>query len=232
VAEDGFEYETETDGETLHMTPYRSGVNAYLRWRYGDRSGDRGGVTADGRFVFDVRAYVQDGGDAETAPLDAEVHESVLEELETLRDEGVAEELGDEAASAFAEDKRIFERAREILAEEDGPVVDDFEPYELAVEVGDRTLEVELRAVEHEGLAEVRVTADGLEGYAPTYELGEGWLTLPAMGSYGFTNRIEVPDDVAEPLLDDLTTLQEQLNARRKAYDDAVERARDEVLDG
>lgn len=225
------EYETEVEGRRLAMTPYRRGANAFLRWRYGDRTGDRGGVTADGRFVFDVEDYVERDGDAETAPLPDEVHGAVLEELETIRDEGVAAELGDEAAEAFQQDKRIFERAREILADEEPPSVDDCEVHGMTVQVGDRSLDVELQAVEREGIAEVLVTADDLEGFAPTYELGERWLTLPAMGNYGFTNRVEVPEAVAEALLSDLTRLQEQLNARREAYDEAVERARDEVLD-
>lgn len=224
-----YEYTIDVEGDVLAMTPYRRGVNAFLRWEYAGDEGRRGGVTADGLFVADAERYVRDE-DVATLPLPEALHEDVLSDLERLRSEGVEEQLSSEEAEAFEQDKRVFERAREILEAGDRPTVDETEAHTIEVELGDRMKEVTLRAVEHEGLAEVRVQVDDLEGYSPRYELGERILTLPAMGTWRFTQQIEVPAATADALLDDLTRLQEQLNARREAYDDAVERARDEII--
>ena len=234
-----YDYEYETDNGVLRLGAYRNAFNAYVRWSleiddgddYIDRSGELGGLTQDGMLVLDIEEYVRSNGDAETAALPDEAIEALRQDLAEIRNE-IGEEMTDDEREAFEDDKQVILRAREILAEEGTPDVDETDEYVFERDTdgpGDGD-EVVLSAEPRDGVAEVAVETRGVEGYSPTYDLGSGVLSLPA-DDWGITREIDVPDDVAESLLDDLMEVQEQLNERKEAYHDAVRRAREEILD-
>lgn len=197
-----------------------------MRWELGDRSGEFGGLTSDGLFVLDVEEYVTSGGSSDTVSIPEEAVETLTRELEDVRDE-IGKDMTDEERRIFEEDKQVFLRAREILTEEGVPEVDEFGTYEL----DDEGNTVSLRAEEHEGVAEVSVEAPGVTGYSPKYDLGEGVLSLP-INDWGVSKELDVPEEIAESLLSDLRDLQRQLNERREAYTEAVERAHKELDTG
>jgi hypothetical protein len=234
-----YDYEYETDNGVLRLGAYRNAFNAYVRWSleiddgddYIDRSGELGGLTQDGMLVLDIEEYVRSNGDAETVALPDEAIEALRQDLAEIRNE-IGEEMTDDEREAFEDDKQVILRAREILAEEGTPDVDETDEYVFERDTdgpGDGD-EVVLSAEPRDGVAEVAVETRGVEGYSPTYDLGSGVLSLPA-DDWGITREIDVPDDVAESLLDDLMEVQEQLNERKEAYHDAVRRAREEILD-
>lgn len=234
-----YDYEYETDNGVLRLGAYRNAFNAYVRWSlemddgddYIDRSGELGGLTQDGMLVLDIEEYVRSNGDAETAALPDEAIEALRQDLAEIRNE-IGEEMTDDEREAFEDDKQVILRAREILAEEGTPDVDETDEYVFERDTdgpGDGD-EVVLSAEPRDGVAEVAVETRGVEGYSPTYDLGSGVLSLPA-DDWGITREIDVPDDVAESLLDDLMEVQEQLNERKEAYHDAIRRAREEILD-
>jgi len=221
----GYDYSYETDEGELRLGVYRNAFNAYVRWNLGDRSGELGGLTSDGMLVLDVEEYVRSNGDAETVALPDEAVERIEEDLDRIRDE-ITEEMTESEIEAFEDDKQVILRAREILAEEGVPTVDAPEEHVFESD-GD---EVVLCAEGREGVAELHVETPDIEGYAPMYDLGDGVVSLPA-DDWGMSREIDVPDEVAEEVLEELQRLQEQLNERREAYTDAVSRAREEVLD-
>jgi len=218
-----YEHEYELSDGFLHVGTYRNDRNAYVRWKFGERSDELGGLTSDGLLVLDVPEYVTSGGNSETLRIPDEAVETLTRELEEVRDE-IDDEMTDDERRIFEEDKQVFLRAREILSEEGVPEVDDYEKYEF----DDAGNTVSLRAEEREGVAEVAVDAPGVDGYSPKYDLGKGVLSLP-INDWGMSKDLDVPEDIAESLLSDLRDLQEQLNARREAYTDAVERAHEEL---
>lgn len=220
-----YDYSYETDEGELRLGVYRNAFNAYVRWSFDDRSGEMGGMTGDGMLVLDVEEYVRSNGDAETVALPDEAVERIEEDLDEIREE-IAQEMTDSELEAFEDDKQVILRAREILAEEGVPTVDVPEEHVFESD-GD---EVALRAEGREGVAELRIETPVASGYSPMYDLGDGVVSLPA-DDWGISREIDVPEDVAEKVLDDLQELQEQLNERREAYHDAVRRAREEVLD-
>jgi hypothetical protein len=234
-----YDYEYETEDGVLRLGAYRNAFNAYVRWDLElddgetevDRSGELGGLTRDGMLVLDIQEYVRSNGDAETVALPDEAVEALREDLSGIREE-IGEEMTDDEREAFEDDKRVILRAREILEQEGTPSVDETDEYVFERDTdgpGDGE-EVTLTAEPRDGVAEVAVETRGVEGYSPTYDLGSGVLSLPA-DDWGISREIEVPDGVAESLLDDLMTLQEQLNERKEAYHDAVRRAREEVTE-
>jgi len=221
-----YEHEYEIPDGLLCLETYRNDRNAYIRWELGEESGEFGGLTRDGLLVLDVQEYVTSGGSSETVSIPQRAVETLTRELEDIRDE-VGNDMTDDERKIFEEDKQVFLRAREILTEEGAPEIGEFSSYEL----DDEGNTVSLRAQEHEGVAEVSVEAPGVAGYSPKYDLGEGVLSLP-MNDWGVSKELEVPDEIAESLLSDLRELQKQLNARREAYSDAVERAHEELGTG
>lgn len=226
-----YDYRYETEEGTVLLGAYRNAFNAYVRWRFDDneRSGELGGLTEDGMLVLDVQEYVKSNGNSETIQLPDEAVERIEEDLKEIREE-IGEEMTEDEKAAFEDDKRIILRAREILAEEGAPQVPDTDEYVFEREDGrGNTEEVTVKAEPRRGVAEVAVETPVLEGYSPTYDLGEGVLSLPA-DDWGIARDVEVPDSIASALLEDLTRLQERLNERREAYHDAVERARQEVV--
>gem|GEM_PF-2554803 len=235
-----YDYEYETEDGVLRLGAYRNAFNAYVRWRLEvhdgedevNRSGELGGLTRDGMLVLDIQGYVRSNGDAETVALPDEAVEDLRDDLSEIREE-IGDEMTDDEREAFEDDKKVILRAREILEDEGTPSVDETDEYVFVPETdGDEDGdEVTLRAKPRDGVAEVAVETRAVEGYAPKYDLGSGVLSLPA-DDWGIAREIQVPEDVAEPLLDDLMELQEGLNERKEAYHDAVRRARDEVLDG
>lgn len=225
-----YDYSYPTDEGTVRLGAYRNAFNAYVRWAFDDRSGELGGLTQDGMLVLDVEEYVRSNGDAETVALPDEAVERLRDDLDEVRDE-IAEEMTEDEREAFEDDKQIILRAREILSEEDIPEPDDTDEYSFEHTDGrGETEEVVLRAEPRNGVAEVYVEARPVEGYAPKYDLGDGILSLPA-NDWGISREIEVPEDIAEELLNDLKRVQKQLNERKEAYHEAVERARQEILE-
>lgn len=226
----GYDYRVEVEDGVLEFEAYRRGVNAYIRWRHGDRTGERGGLTRDGEFVYDVDEYVKSGrGDVVELP--NEVLEGVREDLLELRREGV-EDLGDGEAEALELQERVVERAREILVEEGAPEVGEYGRYSFSYSDSRGEHDVRVGVEARGGVAEVWVETDAVEGYSPNYDLDQGKLTLPLSDGFVVQYEVDVPASVAEPLLEDLIGLQEELERRREAYDDAVERAWSEVEDG
>ena len=234
-----YDYEYETDDGVLRLGAYRNDFNAYVRWSLEvddgeevlDRSGEVGGLTQDGMLVLDIDDYVRSNGDAETVALPDEAIEALRDDLAEIRNE-IGEEMTDDEREAFEDDKQVILRAREILAEEGTPEVEETDEYAFERDTdgpadGD---EVVLSAEPRDGVAEVAVETRTVERYSPTYDLGSGVLSLPA-DDWGISREIEVPEDIAEELLEDLMELQEQLNGRKEAYHEAVRRAREEVLD-
>ena len=234
-----YDYEYETHDGVLHLGAYRNAFNAYVRWsleiddgdEYVDRSGELGGLTQDGMLVLDIEEYVRSNGDAETVALPDEAVDALRDDLAEIRDE-IGEEMTDDEREAFEDDKQVILRAREILAEEGTPDVEEKDEYvfERNTDGPDDGEEVVLRAEPRDGVAEVAVETRAVEGYSPTYDLGSGVLSLPA-DDWGISREIDVPEEIAEALLDDLMELQEGLNERKEAYHDAVRQAREEVLD-
>jgi len=227
-----YDYRYETEEGTVLLGAYRNAFNAYVRWRFDDneRSGELGGLTDDGMLVLDVQEYVKSSGEAETIELPDEAVERLEADLEEIRDE-IGEEMTEDEKEAFEDDKRIILRAREILAEEGAPQVPETEEYVFERDDGrGNKEEVSVKAEPRRGVAEVAVETPVLEGYSPTYDLGEGVLSLPA-DDWGIARDVDVPEEIATALLEDLTRLQESLNERREAYHEAVERARQEVVE-
>lgn len=223
-----YDYKYETDEGTVRLGAYRNAFNAYVRWSFDDRSGELGGLTGDGVLILDVEEYVRSNGEAETVSIPDEAADRLEQDLEDIRDE-IREEMTDDEREAFEDDKRVILRAREILAEEGTPEIKATGEY--VFEQGDgHNEEVVLSAEPREGVAEVAVETRASEGYAPKYDLGNGVLSLPA-DDWGISREIDVPQDVAEALLEDLQELQEQLNERKEAYHDAVRQAREEILE-
>jgi len=233
-----YDYEYETEDGVLRLGAYRNAFNAYVRWSFEvddgeevvDRSGELGGLTSDGMLVLDTEEYVRSNGESETAALPDEAVEALRDDLEEIREE-IGEEMTDDEREAFEDDKRTILRAREILEEEGAPEPETTDEYVFERGEGDDSEEVVVRAQPRDGVAEVAVETRGVDGYAPKYDLGSGVLSLPA-DDWGITREVDVPDDVAEALLDDLMRVQEGLNERKEAYQDAVRRARDEVSGG
>ena len=225
-----YDYRYETEEGTVRLGAYRNAFNAYVRWDFEDRSGELGGLTEDGMLVLDIQEYVRSNGNSETVALPDEAVERLKEDLAEIRKE-IGEEMTEDEKEAFEDDKRIILRAREILAEEGTPEVEDTDEYVFEREDGRGNVEdVRVRAEPRDGVAEVAVETRGAEGYSPMYDLSEGVMSLPA-DDWGISREIDVPEDIADALLDDLKRIQEQLNQRREAYHDAVERARREILD-
>lgn len=227
-----YDYRYETEEGTVRLGAYRNAFNAYVRWDFedSDRSGELGGLTEDGMLVLDIQEYVRSNGNSETVALPEEAVERLKEDLAEIRKE-IGEEMTEDEKEAFEDDKRIILRAREILAEEGTPEVEDTDEYVFEREDGRGNVEdVRVRAEPRDGVAEVAVETRGAEGYSPMYDLSEGVMSLPA-DDWGISREIDVPEDIADTLLDDLKRIQEQLNQRREAYHDAVERARREILD-
>lgn len=225
-----YDYRYETDEGVVRLGAYRNAFNAYVRWSFDDRSGELGGLTEDGMLVLDIQEYVRSNGDSETVALPDEAVERLEDDLAEIRDE-IGKEMTEDEKEAFEDDKRIILRAREILAEEGTPEVEDTDEYVFEREDGRGSVEdVRVRAEPRDGVAEVTVETRGAEGYSPMYDLSEGVMSLPA-DDWGISREIDVPEDIADALLVDLKRIQEQLNQRREAYHDAVERARREILD-
>jgi hypothetical protein len=225
-----YDYSYETEEGTVRLGAYRNAFNAYVRWEFEDRSGELGGLTEDGMLVLDIQEYVRSNGESETVALPDEAVERLEEDLAEIREE-IGEEMTEDEKEAFEDDKRIILRAREILAEEKTPKVDETEEYVFEREDGRGNVEeVRVRAEPRDGVAEVAVETRGAEGYSPMYDLSKGVMSLPA-DDWGISREIDVPDAVADSLLDDLKRLQEQLNKRREAYHEAVERARREIVE-
>lgn len=225
----GYDYRVEVEDGVLEFEAYRRGVNAYIRWRHDGEEGGRGGLTEDGEFVYDVDEYVKSGR-GDVVELSPEVLEGVREDLLELRREGV-EELGDDEAEALELQERVVERARKILVEEGAPEVGEYDDYGFSYSDSRGEHDVRVGVEARGGVAEVWVETDAVEGYSPNYDLDRGMLTLPLSDGFGVQYEVDVPDSVAEPLLEDLIGLQEDLERRREAYDDAVERAWSEVED-
>lgn len=225
-----YDYRYETDEGKVRLGAYRNAFNAYVRWSFDDRSGELGGLTEDGMLVLDIQEYVRSNGESETVALPGEAVERLEDDLAEIREE-IGEEMTEDEKEAFEDDKRIILRAREILAEEGTPEVDDTDEYVFKREDGRGNVEeVRVHAESRDGVAEVAVETRGAEGYSPIYDLSEGVMSLPA-DDWGISREIDVPDRIADALLDDLKHLQEQLNERREAYHDAVERARREIVE-
>ena len=227
-----YDYRYETEEGTVRLGAYRNAFNAYVRWDFEDRdrSGELGGLTEDGMLVLDIQEYVRSNGESETVALPDEAVESLKEDLAEVREE-IGEEMTEDEKEAFEDDKRIILRAREILAEEGAPDVDKTEEYKFDREDGrGNTQEVRVRAEPRDGVAELAVETRGAEGYSPKYDLSKGVMSLP-VDDWGISREIEVPEAVADSLLEDLKSLQQQLNERREAYHEAVERAHDEIID-
>lgn len=229
-----YDYRYETEEGTVLLGAYRNAFNAYVRWKFDNNersdSGELGGLTEDGMLVLDTQEYVKSSGDSETIPLPDEAVGRLEQDLNDIRDE-IAEEMTEDEREAFEDDKRIILRAREILAEEGAPQVPDTDKYVFERDDGrGNTEEVVVKAEPRRGVAEVAVETPVLEGYSPTYDLGEGVLSLPA-DDWGIARDVEVPEEIASALLEDLKRLQEQLNERREAYHDAVRRAHEEVVE-
>ena len=226
-----YDYSYETEEGTVRLGAYRNAFNAYVRWKFEDRSGELGGLTEDGMLVLDIQEYVRSNGDSETVALPDEAVERLEDDLAEIREE-IGEEMTEDEKEAFEDDKRIILRAREILAEEGVPQVDETEEYVFEREDGrGNTEEVCVYAEPREGVAEIAVETRGAEGYSPKYDLSQGVMSLP-VDDWGIAREIDVPDEIADALLKDLRRTQEQLNERREAYHNAVERARQEILDG
>ncbi len=233
-----YEYRYETDEGVVRLGAYRNAFNAYVRWKFesestdddGERAGELGGLTEDGMLVLDVEKYVRSNGDSETFALPDEAVERLEDDLAEIRDE-IADEMTDDERRVFEDDKRIILRAREILAEEGAPKVSETEEYVFDREDGRGNVEeVHVRAEPRDGVAEIAVETRGIDGYSPKYDLGAGMMSLP-VDDWGIARKVEVPDEIAGALLDDLRRMQEQLNERREAYHEAVQRARDEVVE-
>ncbi|MDY6780037.1 MAG: hypothetical protein SV760_05745 [Halobacteria archaeon] len=231
----GYSYEVDSEGVVLRMEPFRRGADVYVRWEMESeegrkRRGERGGLTEDDVLILDVNEYMRSDGEAETVLVPSETAEEVREEVEGLRDTGIEETLTDEEAEAFETDRTVILRAREILEDEGVPTVSEYGSYEFEEGEGERS--ISLRAEPHQGIAEVAVEigeAEDATGYSPKHDLGSNRLTLPPVGDWGVTTEIEVPEGIADDLLDDLSSLQEELNQKREAYNDAVRRAKEEV---
>ncbi|MDZ7687516.1 MAG: hypothetical protein U5J64_02130 [Halobacteriales archaeon] len=232
-----YDYRYETEEGVVRLGAYRNAFNAYVRWRFEDgetngdgRSGELGGLTEDGMLVLDIQEYVRSNGESETVALPEEAVESIEDDLAEIREE-IGDEMTDDEKEAFEDDKRIILRARDILAEEGTPQVDDTEEYVFNRKDGrGNAEEVRVRAEPRDGVAEIAVETRGTEGYSPKYDLSKGVMSLP-VDDWGIAREIDVPDGIADALLDDLMKTQEQLNERREAYHEAVELARQEVVD-
>jgi hypothetical protein len=225
-----YDYRYETDEGTVRLGAYRNAFNAYVRWSFDDRSGELGGLTEDGMLVLDIQEYVRSNGDSETVALPDEAVERLEDDLAEIRNE-IGKEMTDDEKEAFEDDKRIILRAREILDEEGAPRVESTDVYAFEREDGHgNVVEVRVTAEPRDGVAELAVETKGVEGYSPKYDLSEGVMSLP-VDDWGISREIEVPDGIADSLLEDLRKTQEQLNERREAYHDAVRRAREEVVE-
>lgn len=226
-----YDYRYETDEGTVLLGAYRNAFNAYVRWRFDDneRSGELGGLTDDGMLVLDIQEYVKSGGDSEAIEIPDEAVERLEGDIAEIRDE-VSEEMTEDEKEAFEDDKQIILRAREILSAEGVPQIPETDEYVFERDDGrGNKEEVSVKAEPRQGVAEVAVETPVLEGYSPTYDLGEGVMSLPA-DDWGIARDVDVPEEIATALLEDLTRLQESLNERREAYHEAVERARQEVV--
>jgi len=214
----------------VRLGAYRNAFNAYVRWSFDDRSGELGGLTEDGMLVLDIQEYVRSNGNSETVALPDEAVERLEDDLAEIREE-ICQEMTKDEKEAFEDDKRIILRAREILADEGTPDIEDTEEYVFDREDGrGKVEEVYVSAEPRDGVAEIAVETRGAEGYSPMYDLSKGVMSLPA-DDWGISREIDVPDSIADALLEDLKRLQEQLNERKEAYHDAVERARREVVE-
>jgi len=225
-----YDYRYETEEGMVRLGAYRNAFNAYVRWSFDDRSGELGGLTEDGMLVLDIQEYVRSNGNSETVALPDEAVERLEDDLAEIREE-ICQEMTKDEKEAFEDDKRIILRAREILADEGTPDIEDTEEYVFDREDGrGKVEEVYVSAEPRDGVAEIAVETRGAEGYSPMYDLSKGVMSLPA-DDWGISREIDVPDSIADALLEDLKRLQEQLNERKEAYHDAVERARREVVE-
>ncbi len=224
---DDYPHSFEADDVTVEVGVHRDGNNAFVRWRIGDREGEHGSVHG-GDLVLNFPEFVTGEEGAETVKLPEHTLVKLRSDLEDLRDE-IAEGMSEEELQREEEDRRVFERAREIIQKSDVPEPSQYEAREFEPEDAPEGQVVEARVEAHNGVAEISVDVGGNQGYSPHYDLSENTLTLPG-GRWNVTQEVELPEDVALGLLSDLRELQQELNERRKAYDDAVDQARDEVL--
>lgn len=223
-----YDYSVEVEDGLLEFEAYREGVNVYLRWSYGDNSGEKGGLDPDGFFVYDIHEYVKSGRSDKTE-LPEHLVKEIQEEVSSLRREAL-DELSEAELEALQTEELVVERARELLMHEGAPVISEYDEYVFEYSDGrgenhEVCVWVEARA----GVAEVGVETDVVEGYSPSYDLKKNKLTLPSRQEWNIKLDIDVPPDIASELLDDLIELQTELNERREAYDDAVRRAREEL---
>ncbi|MFP4631968.1 MAG: hypothetical protein ACLFMT_00835 [Halobacteriales archaeon] len=201
------------------------GNNAFVRWRGDGSEGEHGRLSGD-RLILNFKAYVVGEAEARYVELPPDVAESLAEDVEA-REREILASLDDEDREKVDDERQVYLRAREILESSDVPEPSEYDAYVVDDE---RAGEVELHVEPHNGVAEIHVDSDAAVGYAPTYDFEEGVLTLPA-NEWGLTGEVELPERVGLGLLADLRELQQELNERRRAYDDAVEQAREEVLE-
>lgn len=223
----GYSHEFRHDGATVEVGVHRDGNNAFVRWRTEDRRGEHGAVHA-GDLVLNFPEFVTGEEAAETVELPEHVLVKLRTDLKDLREE-ITEGMSEEERRREREDRKVFERAREIIESTDVPEPSDYETRVFEPEDAPEGASVEAVVEPHNGVAEISVEVGGDEGYSPHYDLSENRLTLPG-GRWNVNQEVEIPEDVALGLLSDLRSLQQELNERRRAYDDAVEQAREEVL--
>lgn len=223
----GYRHEFRRDGATVEVDVHRDGNNAFVRWRTDGRSGEHGAVHA-GELVLNFPEFVTGEEAAETVELPEHVLVKLREDLGELREE-ITDGMSQEEMEREEEDRKVFERAREIIESSDVPEPSEYEPQVFEPEDAPDGAEVEAVVEPHNGVAEISVEVGGNQGYSPHYDLSENRMTLPG-GRWNVNQEVEIPEDVALRLLSDLRSLQEELNERRRAYDDAVKQARDEVL--
>ncbi len=222
-----YHHEFRQDGVTVEVGVHRDGNNAFVRWRTDERSGEHGNVHG-GDLVLNFPEFVTGEEAAETVELPEHVLVELRSDLERLTEE-IAGEMTEEQRQQMEDDREVFLRARSILEDSDVPEPSEYGPRAFEPEDAPEGREVVVTVEPHNGVAEIYVEVGGNDGYSPNYDLSENKLTLPG-GRWNVNKEIEIPEEVALGLLSDLRSLQQELNERRKAYDDAVEQAREDVL--